>query len=92
MLEDAQHKLEHTNLPMANAQLLAIASTAILASGDFPRPTDEWEAKTAATKTWTNWKAHYRAATQPICRQMLAAGTKNVGNANAVTNFGIAVP
>ena len=66
MLEDAQHKLEHTNLPMANAQLLAIASTAILASGDFPRPTDEWEAKTAATKTWTNWKAHYRAATQPI--------------------------
>ena len=31
---------------------LTIASTAILASKHFPRPTDEWEAKPRIQKTW----------------------------------------
>ncbi len=41
MLEEAQRKLARANLPMSDAQLLAIASTAILASEHFPRPTDK---------------------------------------------------
>ena len=86
MLEDAQRKLERANLPMSDMQLLAIASTAILASGDFPRPTDEWEAKTVANKTWTNWKAHYRTAHTARRRQMLAAGTTQV--AHSATHAG----
>jgi hypothetical protein len=44
MLEEAQRKLARANLPMSDDQLLAIASTSVLASGHFPRPTDEWEA------------------------------------------------
>lgn len=36
MLEDAQRKLARANLPMSDDQLLAIASTSILASGHFP--------------------------------------------------------
>eukprot|EP00804_Cyclotella_cryptica_P004398 CCRYP_006813-RA/>CCRYP_006813-RA protein AED:0.15 eAED:0.15 QI:0/-1/1/1/-1/1/1/178/199 len=52
------------NLPMSGDQLLAIASTAVLASNHFPRPTDDWEAK-PANKTWTAWKTHYRAPTLP---------------------------
>ncbi len=34
MLKDAQFKLKRANLPMTDAQLLAIASTAVLASGN----------------------------------------------------------
>jgi hypothetical protein len=41
LLEEGQRKLARANLLMSDDQLLAIASTAVLASGHFPRPTDE---------------------------------------------------
>ena len=75
MLEDAQRKLARANLPMSDDQLLAIASTAILASDHFPRATDEWEALSHDRKTWTAWKAHYRAAHPAQKRQLLASGS-----------------
>ena len=81
MLEEAQRKLARTNLPMSDDQLLAIASTSILASGHFPRPTDEWEALPRAAKTWIAWKAHYRAAHIARKRQMLAAGKSGTAHA-----------
>jgi len=74
-LEAAQRKLARANLPMSDDQLLAIASTAVLASNHFPRPTDDWEAKPRANKTWTAWKTHYRAAHIARKRQLLASGT-----------------
>ena len=85
MLEEAQRKLARANLPMSNDQLLAIASTAVLASEHFPRPTDDWEALPRANKTWAAWKAHYRAAHIARKRQLLAAGkhTTHGGSANA---------
>ena len=52
MLEEAQRKLARANLPMSDDQLLAIASTAVLASNHFPRATDEWEARARPNKTW----------------------------------------
>ena len=73
MLEDAQSKLERANLPIPDNNLLAIASTAVLASDHYPRPTDEWEAKPRHEKTWDNWKLHYRAAHLARKRQLLAA-------------------
>ncbi len=86
MLEEAQRKLARANLPMLDDQLLAIASTSILTSGHFPRPTDDWEALARNNKTWTAWKTHYRAAHIARKRQMLAAGaTSSTGLANAVT-------
>ena len=84
MLEEAQRKLARANLPMSDDQLLAIASTAVLASEHFPRPTDEWEAQPRHMKTWPAWKLHYRAAHIARKRQMLAAG-RTTGTANAVT-------
>jgi hypothetical protein len=85
MLEEAQRKLARANLPMSDDQLLAIASTSVLASGHFPRPTDEWEALACNHKTWTAWKTHYRAAHIARKRQMLAAGaTPTSGMAHAV--------
>lgn len=50
MLEAAQRKLMHTNLP-----------TAVLASYHFPCPTNDWEARPHVIKTWTEWKMHYCA-------------------------------
>lgn len=85
MLEEAQRKLARANLPMSDDQLLAIASTSVLASGHFPRPTDEWEALARNNKTWAAWKTHYRAAHIARKRQMLAAGaTPTSGMAHAV--------
>jgi hypothetical protein len=43
MMEDAQRKLEQANLPMSNEQLLAIATTSVLASGHFSCPTDDMD-------------------------------------------------
>jgi len=68
-LEDAQHKLARANLPMQDVQLLAIASTAVLASQHFPRATDEWEAMAPALKTWATLKTH--------CTQAPATGHGN---------------
>lgn len=53
MLKAAQHKLMQASRPMSDNQLLAIASTAVLASNHFPCPTDDWEAKPCTNKTWT---------------------------------------
>ena len=78
-LEAAQRKLARANLPMSDDQLLAIASTAVLAANDFPRPTDDWEAKPRAAKTWTAWKTHYRAAHIAKKRQLLASGSTAAG-------------
>jgi hypothetical protein len=85
MLEDAQRKLERAKLPMSDKQLLAIVTTSVLASGHFPRLTDDWEAKAPADKTWPNWKQHYHAAHTARHRQLLAAGTATMGSAHAVT-------
>jgi len=87
MMEDAQRKLARANLPMSDDQLVAIASTAVLASNHFPRPTDEWEARPRAAKTWTEWKLHYRAAHLARKRQLLASGKTptTYGSANAAT-------
>ncbi len=86
MLEETQCRLACANLPMSDDQLLAIASTSVLALGHFLRPTDEWEALPHANKTWTAWKPHYHVAHLARRRQQLAAGASSFGgSANAVT-------
>ena len=86
-LEEAQRKLACASLPMTDDQLLAIASTSILASEYFPHQTDEWEALPKASKTWAAWKAHYRAAHIARKCQMLVTSKSmtTYGAANAVT-------
>jgi hypothetical protein len=86
-LEDAQKKLARAELPMDDRQLLAIASTAVLASQHFPRATDEWEALEPALKTWATWKTTYLAAHIARKRQQLAAGTSEpLARAHAATS------
>lgn len=88
MMEEAQRKLARASLPMSDDQLLAIASTAVLASQHFPRTTDEWEARPRANKTWAAWKTTYRAAHIARKRQLLASGSTSMdtpGRAHVVT-------
>ena len=89
MLEDAQRKLERANLPMSNDQLVAIASTSVLAANDFPRTTEEWEALPPASKTWAAWKTRYRTAHTARKRQLLAAGAGHAGDRVGAANAAI---
>ena len=73
-MERAQRKLLRGNIQMPDSTLLAIASTAVLGAQTFPRVTDDWEARPAATKTWTNWKTIYNAAHIARKRLLLATG------------------
>jgi len=70
---------------MSKTQLVAIASTLVLATNDFPRTTEEWEALPPANKTWVAWKTRYRAAHTARKQQLMAAGQTGdrVGAANA---------
>jgi hypothetical protein len=83
MLEETQHKLARTNLPMSDETLLAIASTSVLPSQHYTRQTDEWEAKPPADKTWAAWKPHYRAAHLARKRQQLATSNPAFGGGAA---------
>ena len=77
---------------MSDDQLLAIASTAVLASGHFPRPTDEWEALPWLSKTWPAWKTRYRAAHIARKRQLRAASAPSMGTANTVAPDALLTP
>jgi hypothetical protein len=90
MLEEAQRKLARANLPMSDDQLLAIASTAILASDHYPRPTDAWEALPRIHRTWTAWKAHYREAHLARKRQLLATQHATTQHSSAHATAAIA--
>ena len=41
MLKDAQHKAQHAAMPIAKVRLVAIASTAIPGSQQYPRATED---------------------------------------------------
>jgi hypothetical protein len=72
--EQAQHKLRCANLLMDDANLLAIASTAVLAAQHFSQTTYDWEALSAATKMWAEWKIHYRTTHIAGKQQLLTTG------------------
>jgi hypothetical protein len=89
MLEDAQRKAQRAAKPIANVQLVAITSTIVMGSQQYPRATEDWEALATSTKTWTAWKKAYRAA-HMIARkcQLLASGTsKPFGGAHAASTM-----
>ena len=85
MLEEAQCKLAHANLPLSNDRLLAIAFMTVLATEHFSCPTDEWEALPCTNKTWMAWKVHYCVAHIACKWQMLSTRkTTDGGTANLV--------
>ena len=84
LLEDAQKKAKRAHMPIADAELVMMASTAVLAVQHFPREVDDWEGLPASARTWSAWKAAFRLAHLKRQRQILATkGSKPLGGAHA---------
>jgi hypothetical protein len=74
MLEDAQKKATRAGMPIANVELVMMASAAVLAAQHFPRKVDGWEGLPSASFTWTAWKTAFRLAHVKHQQQILALG------------------
>ena len=90
MLEDAQKKAKRAGMPIADVELVMMASAAVLAAQHFPREVDDWEGLPAASRTWPAWKTAFRLAHLKRQRQILASGGgEPLGGAHGVTPSGL---
>jgi hypothetical protein len=61
-------------MPIANVELVMMASAAVLAAKHFPREVNDWEGLPSASHTWTAWKTAFRLAHVKRQQQILASG------------------
>jgi hypothetical protein len=52
MLEDAQKKAKRAGMPIADIELVMMASAAVLTAQHFPREVDDWEGLPSGARTW----------------------------------------
>jgi hypothetical protein len=74
MMEDAQKKAKRAGMPIADVELVMMASAAVLAAQHFPREVDDWEGLPAVDRTWRAWKVAFRLAHLKRQRQIQASG------------------
>ena len=74
LMEDAQKKAKRAGMPIADVELVMMASAAVLAAQHFPREVDDWEGLPAVDRTWRAWKVAFRLAHLKRQRQLQAAG------------------
>jgi hypothetical protein len=74
MLEDAQKKAKRAGMPIADIELVMMASAAVLAAQHFPREVNDWEGLPSSACTWSAWKTAFRLAHVKRQRQILASG------------------
>ena len=74
MLEDAQKKAKRAGMPIADIELVMMASAAVLAAQHFPREVDDWEGLPSTSRTWVAWKTAFRLAHLKRQHQILASG------------------
>jgi hypothetical protein len=85
MLEDAQKKGTRAGMPIANVELVMMASAAVLAAQHFPCEVDNWEGLPSASCTWTAWKTAFCLAHVKRQQQILAlGGGEPLGGAHGV--------
>ena len=85
MMEDAQKKAKRAGMPIADVELVMMASAAVLAAQHFPREVDDWEGLPAVDRTWRAWKVAFRLAHLKRQRQLQASGGgEPLRGANAV--------
>ena len=80
MMEDAQKKAKQAGMPIANVELVMMASAAVLAAQHFPHEVTDWEGRSTISRTWRAWKvgsrqAHIRCANY----KRLGAANRSVG-------------
>lgn len=89
MLEDAQKKAKRAGMPIADVELVMMASAAVLLAQHFTREVDDWEGLPSADRTWAAWKTAFRHAHLKRQRQILASGGgQTFGSANGVLPSG----
>jgi hypothetical protein len=74
MLEDAQKKPTLAGMPIADVELVMMASAAVLAAQHFPYEVNDWKGLPFASCTWTVWKTAFRLAHVRRQQQILASG------------------
>ena len=52
MMEDAQKKAKRAGMPIANVNLVMMATATVLAAQHFPREVTDWEGRPAIDCTW----------------------------------------
>jgi hypothetical protein len=85
MMEDAQKKAKQAGMPIANVELVMMASAAVLAAQHFPCEVDNWEGLPFASCMRQAWKVAFCLAHLKRQRQLQALGCgKPLGGAHAV--------
>jgi hypothetical protein len=60
MLEDAQKKVMRSGMPIADVELMMMASAAVLAAQHLPRKVEDWEGLPSTLRMWLAWKMAFR--------------------------------
>ncbi len=63
MMEDVQKKAKRAGMPIADVELMMMASAAVLAAQHFPCKVDDWEGLPAVDRTWRAWKVAFVSPT-----------------------------
>jgi hypothetical protein len=77
MIEDAQKKAKRAGMPIADVQLVMMASAAVLAAQHFLCEVDNWEGLQSLSCTWQAWKVAFRLAYLKRQCQLQALGEAN---------------
>jgi hypothetical protein len=76
-------KAKQASRPIANIELVMMASVAVIAAQHFPCEVDDWEGLPATSCTWQAWKVAFRLAHLKHQRQLQAlGGGKPLGGAH----------
>ncbi len=67
-------KAKRAGMPIAEVELVMMASVAVLVAQHFPREVDEWEGRLAINRTWRAWKVEFHLAHIKCQRQLQATG------------------
>jgi hypothetical protein len=74
MLEEAQKKAKRAGMPIADIELVMMASAAVLAAMHFPCKVDDWGGLSTLGRTWSAWKTSFCSAHLKRQHQILASG------------------
>jgi hypothetical protein len=85
MVEDSQKKAKRAGMPIADIELVMMASVAVLAAQHFPCEVDNWEGLPSTLGTWAAWKMAFCLAHLKRQHQILAlGGGEPLGGAHGV--------
>jgi hypothetical protein len=65
-------KATWAGMPIANIELMMMASAAVLLAQHFLRKVNDWEGPPFASRTWMAWKTAFRLA-HVKCQQQICA-------------------